>query len=133
MTLPADLDGVVVTGYVDEQTKHDALAGAAVVLLAVALREPLDRGARGLEPRPPDARERRLATCSSGSRGAPAAGLWYADAHEFHATLALLLDNPPLAAVLGAQGRRYVAGTGGWEAVRRAWLEALLSVPPAAR
>ena len=121
------------TGYVDEQTKHDAIAGAAVVLAAVAVREPLDRGARGLEPCAAHARERRLARCWSGSRGDRAAGSGTPTPHEFHATLALLLDNPPLAAVLGAQGRRYVAGTGGWEAVRRAWLEALLSVPRAAR
>lgn len=132
MTLPGDLEGVVVTGYVDEQSKHDALAGAAVVLLPSAYESlsivALEAWSHA-RPTLANATSDVLVGQSRRSGG----GLWYANAEEFHATLALLLDNPPLAAVLGAQGQRYVAGTGGWEAVRRAWLEALLSVRPAER
>ena len=99
-------------GFVDEQIKHDALAGADGRAAAVALREPLDRRARGLEPR----RGRRSRTAPVavlvGQSRRSGGGLWYDDAYEFHAALALLLDNPPLAAALGAQGRRYVAAHG---------------------
>ncbi len=132
MALPADLDGVIVTGYVDEQTKHDALAGAAVVLLPSAYESlsivALEAWSHA-RPTLANATSGVLVGQSRRSGG----GLWYADRYEFHAALALLLDNPPLAAVLGAQGQRYVAGTGGWEAVRRSWLEALLSVRRSAR
>lgn len=132
MTLPDDLDGVVVTGYVDEQTKHDAIAGAAVVVLPSAYESlsivALEAWSHG---RP------TLANGASdvlvGQTRRAGGGLWYADPYEFHATLALLLDHPPLAATLGAQGRSYVTSTGSWPAVRTAWLEALLSVPPAGR
>jgi glycosyltransferase involved in cell wall biosynthesis len=135
MALPDDLAGVVVTGYVDDQAKHDAITGAAVVLLASPYESlsivALEAWSHA-RPTLANAASDVLVGQSRRSGG----GLWYADPYEFHAGLALLLDNPPLAAVLGAQGRRYVAGTGGWDAVRRAWLEVLLSVPsvpPAAR
>ncbi len=132
MTLPAGLDGVVVTGYVDDQTKHDALAGAAVVVLPSAYESLSIVALEAWSHARPTLANGASAVLVGQSRRS-GGGLWYDDPHEFHATLALLLDNPPLAAALGAQGRRYVAGTGGWEAVRRAWLEALLSVRPAAR
>jgi glycosyltransferase involved in cell wall biosynthesis len=132
MTLPDELEGVVVTGYVDEQTKHDALAGAAVVLLPSAY-ESLSIVALEAWSHARPTLANAVSDVLVGQSRRSGGGLWYADAHEFHATLALLLDNPPLAAVLGAQGQRYVTGTGGWEAVRRAWLEALLSVRPAER
>ena len=120
------------TGYVDDQTKHDALAGAAVVLLASPYESLSIVALEAWSHARPTLANAASAVLVGQSRRS-GGGLWYADAHEFHAALALLLDNPPLAAVLGAQGRRYVAGPGGWEAVRRAWLEALLSVPPAVR
>ena len=111
MTLPADLDGVVVTGYVDEQTKHDAIAGAAVVLLASPYESlsivALEAWSHA-RPTLANAASDVLVGQSRRSGG----GLWYADAHEFHATLALLLDNPPLAAVLGAQGPPLRGGDG---------------------
>lgn len=132
MTLPADLEGVVVTGYVDDQTKHDALAGAAVVLLPSAYESLSIVALEAWSHARPTLANGASAVLVGQSRRS-GGGLWYDDPHEFHATLALLLDNPPLAAVLGAQGKRYVAGTGGWEAVRRAWLEALLSVRRTAR
>jgi hypothetical protein len=46
---------VIRLGYVSEEEKFDALAAATVVV-----REPLDRGARSLAPRPSRPRERRL-------------------------------------------------------------------------
>jgi glycosyltransferase involved in cell wall biosynthesis len=131
MTLPPAIDGVVVTGYVDEQTKHDALAGAEVVLLASPF-ESLSIVALEAWSHARPTLANAVSDVLVGQSRRSGGGLWYADRYEFHATLALLLDHPPLAAALGAQGRRFVTASGGWEAVRRAWLEVLASVPPAA-
>jgi glycosyltransferase involved in cell wall biosynthesis len=132
MTLPEGLDGVVVTGYLDEQAKHDALAGAEVVVLASPY-ESLSIVALEAWAHARPTLANAVSDVLVGQSRRSGGGLWYADPHEFHAALALLVDHPPLAAAVGAQGRRFVTASGGWDAVRRAWLEALASVPPAAR
>ena len=127
MAIADDLDGVIVTGFVDEQCKHDAYAGAAVVLLPSPYESlsivGLEAWSHG-RPTLANAASAVLVGQTRRSNG----GLWYADAYEFHATLALLVDNPPLAETLGLQGRRYVESSGGWERVRRGWLAALAAV-----
>ena len=131
MPLDDAIDGVIVTGYVDEQTKHDALAGADVVLLASPF-ESLSIVALEAWSHARPTLANAVSGVLVGQSRRSGGGLWFADPYEFHATLALLLDHPPLAAALGAQGRRFVTASGGWEAVRRAWLEVLASVPRAA-
>jgi len=131
MALPPAIDRVVVTGYVDEQTKHDALAGAEVVLLASPF-ESLSIVALEAWSHARPTLANAVSDVLVGQSRRSGGGLWYADPYEFHATLALLLDHPPLQAALGAQGRRFVTASGGWDAVRRAWLEVLASVPRAA-
>ena len=128
-----DLDGVVVTGFVDEQTKHDALAGADVVLLpspyeslSIAALEAWSHG----RPTLANARSDVLRGQTVRSSG----GLWYSEAAEFHEALDLLLEHPPLAETLGIQGRRWVEASGGWPRVRELWLQALAAAAsPAAR
>jgi glycosyltransferase involved in cell wall biosynthesis len=132
MTFPSGLDGVVVTGFVDEQTKHDAIAGAEVVVvpspyesLSIVALEAWSHA----RPTLANAVSDPLVGQSRRSGG----GLWFTDPYEFHAALALLLDHPPLQAALGAQGRRFITAAGGWPTVRTGWLEALASVPREAR
>ena len=128
-----DLPGIVVTGFVDEQTKHDALEGADVVLLpspyeslSIAALEAWSHG----RPTLANARSDVLSGQTARSNG----GLWYSDAAEFHEALDLLLEHPPLAETLGIQGRRWVEGSGGWPRVRELWLQALAAAAsPAAR
>jgi glycosyltransferase involved in cell wall biosynthesis len=123
MELP-DLPGLVATGFVDDQVKHDAIAGADVVLVPSAYESlslvALEAWSHG---RPTLANG--ASTVLVGQTRRSGGGLWFDDAAEFHAALALLLDTPPLAETLGLQGRRYVRGLRGAEAVREAWLDAL--------
>jgi glycosyltransferase involved in cell wall biosynthesis len=123
MELP-ELEGLVATGFVDDQTKHDAIAGADVVLvpspyesLSLSALEAWSHGRPTLA--------NGASTVLVGQSRRSGGGLWFADEAEFHATLALLLDTPPLAETLGLQGRRFVRGLRGAQAVRAAWLEAL--------
>ena len=124
--------GLVVTGFVDEQTKHDGLAGAEVVVLpsqyeslSIAALEAWSHG----RPTLANARSEVLRGQSVRSNG----GLWYSDPAEFHEALELLLEHPPLAETLGLQGRRWLRASGGWPRVRELWRQALDAVtsPPA--
>jgi glycosyltransferase involved in cell wall biosynthesis len=122
MEIP-DAPGLVVTGFVDEQTKHDALAGAAAVVLPSAFESlsivALEAWAHG-RPTLANAEAEVLVGQASRSNG----GLWYRTPREFHATLGILLDQRPLAETLGLQGRRWVEGSGGWDRVCSQWVEA---------
>jgi len=51
------------------------------------------------------------------------AGLYYQDAPEFGAALDLLLDDPGLAATLGANGRAYFAQHYSWPVIERKYLD----------
>jgi glycosyltransferase involved in cell wall biosynthesis len=62
------------------------------------------------------------------------AGLYYEDPLEFGAALDLLLDNPSLAARLGANGRGYFLQHYSWPVIERKYLdmfERLTATPPA--
>jgi glycosyltransferase involved in cell wall biosynthesis len=111
-------------GFVDEPVKHDALAGAAVVVLpspyeSLSLVQ-LEAWAHG---RP------TLANAASpvlvGQSRRAGGGLWYRDSDEYAAMLDLLARARPLAAAIGRQGRRWTAENGGWDRVRAVWLDAL--------
>jgi glycosyltransferase involved in cell wall biosynthesis len=96
-------------GFVDEQTKHDALAGASVLVcpspyesLSLVLLEAWSHGTPTLsaEASPVLVGQTRRA------RG----GLWFADDLEYAAALDLLTSTPALAGALGSAGRRFAAG-----------------------
>lgn len=93
-------------GFVDEQTKHDALTGASVLVcpspyesLSLVLLEAWSHGTPTLssEASPVLVGQTRRA------RG----GLWFADALEYAAALDLLTSTPALARALGDAGRRF--------------------------
>ncbi len=111
-------------GFVSEQEKREAMAGAAafvhpsineslsiVVLEAWLARTPALVHARG---------EVLRWQCQSAS-----AGLWFRDYPEFEEALLRLLDDAPLSAKFGEQGRRYVLQRYAPEAVRARLASAL--------
>jgi glycosyltransferase involved in cell wall biosynthesis len=111
-------------GFVDESAKHDALAGAAVVVVpspyeSLSLVQ-LEAWGHG-RPTLANAASPVLVGQSRRSGG----GLWYRDRDEYAAMLDLLAGAPPLAQAVGRQGRRWVEATGSWDAVRAVWLDAL--------
>jgi glycosyltransferase involved in cell wall biosynthesis len=111
-------------GFVSEQLKHDALAGAAVVAvpspyesLSMAQLEAWSHG------RPTLANE--VSPVLVGQSRRSGGGLWYGDAEEYAAMLGLLARARPLADAIGGQGRRHVRRAYTWDRVRDVWLEAL--------
>lgn len=114
-------------GYVDEQTKHDALAGAAAVVvpsayesLSLVQLEAWSHARSTLA----NAASPVLVGQSSRSDG----GLWYADRDEYRTMAHFLAESPAIADALGRQGRRYVERAHSWSVVRASWLEALGTV-----
>lgn len=116
-----------VTGYLDDEAKWDALHGAACLVapsryesLSIAMLEAWSSGVP------------TIANADSpvlvGQVRRSAGGLWYRDAEEYACCIALLAANPPLAAALGGQGRRYVRSTLSWARVKELWREALRDV-----
>jgi glycosyltransferase involved in cell wall biosynthesis len=119
--------GLVVTGFVDEQTKHDALAGATVVLLPSAFESLSIAALEAWSHRRPTLANAASEVLVDQTRRANG-GLWYANVAEFHEALDVLLSHPPIAEALGLQGRRWVRATANRDRVRRLWLEALAAV-----
>jgi len=113
--LPAHPD-VVVTGFVDEQVKHDAYAGATVFVqpsyfesFSMVLAEAWAHGVPALVQGHCDV----LAGQSRRSGG----GVPYAGFVEFEAAVDLLLADAGLRAALGDAGRSYVQANYQWDAV----------------
>jgi glycosyltransferase involved in cell wall biosynthesis len=111
-------------GFVEDAVKHDALAGAAVVVvpspyesLSLAQLEAWSHG----RPTLASAASPVLVGQSRRSGG----GLWYRDGDEYAAMLDLLAGAPPLGRAIGRQGLRWVERSCSWDAVRAAWLDAL--------
>lgn len=126
LPLPQD-DGVHALGFVPERQKHDAIAGASVVVcpspyesLSFAQLEAWSHG------RP------TLANAASpvleGQSKRAGGGLWYSNAAEYGAMLDLLARAEPLARAIGSQGRRYVRDAYSWEHLRDEWLAAIADV-----
>ena len=122
------------TGFVDEQVKHDALAGAAVVVVPSAYESlsfaQLEAWSHGRA----DARQRRARRCSSASRAAPAAGSGTPTPTSTRPCSTCSPGARRWPQALGRQGRRYVERECSWERVREAWLVAIRDVaegPPA--
>ncbi|WP_217914362.1 glycosyltransferase [Miltoncostaea marina] len=119
------------TGFVGEEVKHDALAGAAVVVVPSPYESlsfsQLEAWSHG-RPTLANAASPVLAGQSRRSGG----GLWYAGDDEYAVMLDLLARARPLAAAIGRQGRRFVRRECSWERVRAAWLDALREAAGAA-
>jgi glycosyltransferase involved in cell wall biosynthesis len=116
-----------VTGFVSEQEKHDALAGAAVVVvpspyesLSLSL---LDAWSHG-RPTLANAESPVLVGQSRRSGG----GLWYRDGAEYTAMVDLLARALPLSRAIGRQGRRHALVNYSWSRVRERWLDVLQHV-----
>jgi glycosyltransferase involved in cell wall biosynthesis len=125
-------DGFHALGFVSEQLKHDAIAGAEVVVcpspyesLSLSQLEAWTHG----RPTLSNAVSPVLVGQSRRSGG----GLWYEDGVQYAAMLDLLARARPLAEAIGAQGRRFVREHYSWDHVRGEWLAALGEVATRAR
>jgi glycosyltransferase involved in cell wall biosynthesis len=120
-------------GFVSDQDKFDAIAGADVLVVpspyeslsmvaleAWALGRPVLASARC---------DVLVGQCVRSN-----AGLYYEDAHEFAAALDRILSDPTLAATLGRNGRAFFTRHYSWPVIERKYLEMfdrLRRTPPA--
>jgi len=125
--IPGAEDGVHHLGYLPEDEKFAAIAGARAVIcpstyesLSIVLLEAMALGVPGLV----NARSAVLKDHSLGSNAA----LFYQDDDEFAEALALLAGNDLLHGALGANGRAYVGETYEWDVVLERWRGLLASV-----
>ena len=118
-------------GFVSEQEKHEAMAGATAFLppsvnesFGIVLLEAFLARTPGLV----HAKSRVLVSqCRAAN-----AGLWFRHYPDFEAQLLYLLDNPQARAALGARGRDFVAREYAWPAIERKFFEALDALRPRA-
>jgi glycosyltransferase involved in cell wall biosynthesis len=116
----AQQEGVRYLGFLSEQEKHAAMAGARAIVccspyesLSIVLLEAMALGTPGLvNARSPVLEEH----CRRSN-----AGLYYADGEEYGAALAALVGEPRLHAALAANGRRYVRAEYRWDVVMERW------------
>ncbi|MDO8473774.1 MAG: glycosyltransferase family 4 protein, partial [Dehalococcoidia bacterium] len=126
MAIPTRRD-IRALGFVEEQDKWDALAGATLLVapspyesLSIALLEAWSQATPVLA----NGRCAVLAEqCLSGN-----GGLFYTNYAEFEACLDLLMQRTDLRSALGRQGRRHVEANYAWPQVLPKWLEALSAV-----
>ena len=129
---PPRVPGVRYLGYLSEEEKRAALAGARAVVcpspfesLSIVLLEGFALGTPALA----SARSPVLKDHCVRSQG----GLFYAERRGVREALDLLVREPRLRAALGENGRRYVRESYRWEAVLaryRALIEAAAASPP---
>jgi glycosyltransferase involved in cell wall biosynthesis len=119
-----DIPRLLVTGFVEEEQKHEALAGAAVVAcpsphesLSIAALEAWSHGCPVLA----NAESPVLLAQCQRSHG----GLWYRDEAEYVAALRLLLERPALRDGLGYAGQLWTFETYTRSRVRDSWLDIL--------
>lgn len=120
-------DGFHALGFVSEQEKNDAIAGASVVVcpspyesLSFAQLEAWSHGRPTLA--------NAVSPVLEGQSRRAGGGLWYESADEYTAMLDLLARAEPLADAIGAQGRRYVREACSWDHLRDEWLGAIADV-----
>ena len=123
MEIP-DLPQLLVTGFVDEQTKQQAIAGASAVILpspyeslSIVALEGWTHGRPALAN----------ADCPVllGQCRRSGGGLWYHDANEYAHALTLLLTRSGFGNGLGASGRSWAIERYSRERVRAAWLSVI--------
>ena len=116
-------------GFVSEQEKHEAMAGAVAFLhpsvnesFGIVLLEAFLARTPGLV----HAKSRVLVSqCKAAN-----AGLWFRHYPDFETQLLYLLDNPEARAALGARGREFVAREYAWPAIERKFFAALDALRP---
>jgi len=115
LEIPDDVD-IVKTGFVDEQTKRDVIAGATALIqpsyfesFSIVLCE------AWLQGRPALVQGRCSVLRGQASRSGGA--IPYEGFAEFESSLELLLSEPELASELGLNGRNYVQNRYSWESV----------------
>lgn len=120
-------DGFHMLGFVPERVKHDAIAGAEVVVcpspyesLSFSQLEAWSHGRPTLA--------NAVSPVLVGQSRRAGGGLWYSNAEEYGAMLELLTVAKPLASAIGLQGRRYVRAEYSWDHVCDGWLAALAEV-----
>lgn len=114
-------------GFVSEELKHDAIAGADVVVcpsphesLSFSQLEAWSHGRPTLS--------NALSPVLVGQSRRAGGGLWYSNADEYRGMLDFLAQAKPLAETIGAQGRRYVRAKYSRDHARDTWLAALTEV-----
>lgn len=118
------LDHILDLGFVSEQEKHEAMAGATAFIhpstmesFGIVLLEAFLAGTPALV----HARSEVLRWQCQQSNG----GLWFRHFPDFEEALLRLLDNVPLRHALGENGRRYVRAAYAWPAVEKRLFDAL--------
>ncbi len=126
----APIDGVISTGFVDDEQKNALVAGAGVLVqpsymesFSLALME----GWLLRRPALIQRRSRVLAGHATRSGG----GITYANYLDFEAGLTALRTQPTLAQTLGAKGREYCLREFAWDHVSSNFLEAAASTADA--
>lgn len=107
---------VIVTGFVDDETRQAAVSGAAVAVqpsyresFSLVLAEAWAEGKPALV--------QRACAVTNGQAHRSGGGIPYRGYGEFEAALDLLLDSRDLAAALGARGRSFVEDQYSWDVV----------------
>ena len=115
---------IVDLGFVSEQEKHEAMAGALAFIhpsvnesLGIVLLESWLAGTPALV----HAKSKVLRWQCARSNG----GLWFRSYPEFEEELLLLMNNPELRKQMGACGRDYVLREYAWPAVDKRFFSAL--------
>jgi len=119
-------EGVLWLGFLSEEEKAAAMAGAAAVVcpspyesLSIVLLEGLALGTPGLvNAASPVLKEHCLRSN---------AGLFYADGDEYAEAVDLLVRDTSLRSALGANGRRYVDAEYRWDRVLERWRTLLVA------
>ena len=131
-TGPVDVPGdmrpyVIDLGFVSEEDKHDAMAGALAFChpsvnesFGIVLLEAWLAGTPGLV----HARSEVLKQHCKDSHG----GLWFRNYPDFEVALLMLLENRALRDAMGASGKQYVREVYGWEAIEKRLVDALATV-----
>jgi glycosyltransferase involved in cell wall biosynthesis len=106
MPLPTE-SWLVTPGFVEEELKHDAIAGALALVcpspyesLSLVLLEAWSHGVPTISS--------EVSPVLVGQSRRAGAGLWYADDLEYAACVDLMVRNPALVRALGHSGRRFV-------------------------
>jgi len=128
---PPDLwPAIVDAGFVSEEEKHEAMAGALAFLhpsvnesFGIVLLESFLAGTPALV----HAKSRVLVSQCRAAR----AGLWFRHYPDFETQLLWLLDHPDARRALGENGRRFVASRYSWPVVEASFVSALDALAPA--
>lgn len=115
MELPSE-EWLIAPGFVDEQTKHDAIAGCSALVspsphesLGISVLEAWAHG----RPVIADRRSEVVLDHCQASH----AGIWYETPIELAGSIEWVLNNPETAAALGRNGQRFVSLNYSWDHV----------------